>query len=670
MRQRRILTHKEGQLDSLERKLQIVASAIRGRRNSLQPINRLPTELLCTIFLNTQLNLSSFLPDDTEYNEHGNEWHSLLEVCRHWRGVVARCPLLWCTVDNTIITEKYLRRSQSAALTVYLGIKKPEFDHKALDLLLPHLSRVKELHMAVDGYESTQSVYTHPLLTSPAPALESLSIGTFGKDPVVAGGALPNLFGGHIPRLTKLDLEYFTTLTSTHFPNLTHICLSYQHEGTRQTTSAFLDFLEASGQTLEELALIRAGPTLEETLDIPPAPGRYVELPRLKEMNLGEWPATPLVGRFLSYLVTPGTADLYIWGTMLSDPFADLASVIPEDSSRLTNVQGITKWYLTHFFASQQGELLYTPFMAIVGSSTTGGNGSALHTYGPFQPTRLLETLPRFPLHNVRSFIVRDSSLQTNRFSTSSWKDILIKMGRLEELRILAFQSLGTTRAVLGALMPKEKDREGADTEESFSRTNSKLPSTPSSSSSPVAVVCPQLASIIIEHDADLASIFIAKLVKSRRKLGSTIERLRVLVFDPRGPSPSERPTSAAPPSSPGPSAPALLVPPPPPPPPLAPPHVTAPVPINHVDDQDLAEIEPEDDATYDSEMEFRIRSDEDYELLKACCYDIDGEESESDGAAKKWEVEFVHGTPLSRDLVPVGWPTNVWLRTGGGGGA
>ncbi|KAL0578232.1 hypothetical protein V5O48_003769 [Marasmius crinis-equi] len=629
---------------------------------------------------------------------------------------------MWRVVDNTNVSDVYLRRSQSAPLTVYLGIKKPEFQNDMLELLFPHLPRIREFHMAADGFElppdplnaapavtPTAALYSSPLLTSPAPMLESLSIGTYGKDPAVAGGILPVIFDSQMPRLTQVDLEYFTSWPRDHFHNLTHLCLSYQNEATRPTTSAFLDFLQSSAHTLEELALVRAGPTLEDALDLPPAPGRpRVHLPKLKEMNLGEWPATSNIGRFLSHLIIPPTADLYIWGTILSDPFADLASMIPADTSGLMNFQMITKWYLTHFFASQMGELLYTPFLAVVGSSKTGRQGAALHTYGPFQPARLLDTLPRFPLQEVKTFVVRDSSLQTNRFSTSSWKEILVKMSNLEELRILAFQSMGTTRGVLGALMPKDTDKDGVGDGEDMQpspltnghrlrpsdvtpTTKSQIlsPSMVSSSSSlsntQASLICPKLKSLTIEHDADLASIFIAKLVRSRRRAGSFIEKLKVLVFDPRGPggsrrmseSGASRPSSPNPPGPPPPpppphvngnppaQAPVITLPPPPPnfngqPPPIVivPPGPTQPPPPQS---PSSAGDDDDNESNYDSEAEYRIRSDESYELLRSCCDD-----AEPDSGDKRWDVEFVHGMPLSRDLVPPGWPTNVWVRTGG----
>ncbi|KAJ8087096.1 hypothetical protein PM082_005924 [Marasmius tenuissimus] len=706
------------ELDSLERKLQIVASAIRGRRNSLQKINQLPTELLSIIFHHVQLNLTSFLPDDTDYLDHGRDWQCMLQICRHWRGVIARCPGMWRVVDNTNVSEVYLRRSQSAPLTVYLGIKKPEFQRDVLDLLHPHLPRVREFHMAADGFELPQdltitdtanaspnaALYSSPLLTSPAPMLQSLSIGTYGKDPAVAGGALPALFSSQTPRLVQVDLEYFTSWPQDHFHNLTHLCLSYQNEPTRPSTQAFLDFLEASAHSLEELALVRAGPTLDDATDVPPLPGRRkVHLPQMRELNLGEWPTTSTIGRFLSHVVIPPTSDLYIWGTILSDPFADLASMIPADTSGLENLQAITKWYLTHFFASQIGELLYTPFLAIVGSSKAGRKGAALHTYGPFQPARLLETIPRFPLDDIGTFVVRDSSLQTNRFSMSSWKEILLKMNKLEELRVLAFQSMGTTRGVLGALMPK--DQMVVDDIPNSKGTNGHLagsssggrpgltttttsPSTQSSSSSlpktHPQVVCPRLRYLTIEHDADLASIFIAKLVRSRRRAGSYIEKLKVLVFDPRGPGGSRRistngdsRTGSPPPHPPGPTgstqAPPTItiLPPPPPPPPIVvvppPPGHHSHVPV-HIPQspsstaEDDNEDDGENDSNYDSEAEYRIRSDESYELLRSCCDDLVFE----DGWRPEWDVEFVHGMPLSRDLVPPGWPTNVWVRTGG----
>ncbi|KAG7090799.1 hypothetical protein E1B28_009883 [Marasmius oreades] len=676
-----LLKFSESELDSLERKLQIVASAIRGRRNSLQAVNQLPTEILSMIFHNVQLNLTSFLPDDTDYSDHGRDWQCLLHVCRHWRGIIARCPGMWRVVDNTNVSDVYLRRSQSTPLTVYLGIKKPDFQNNVLDLLHPHLPRIREFHMAADGFgvdatttTAGSTLYSCPLLTSPAPSLQSLSIGTYGKDPAVAGGVLPQLFHSQTPRLTQLDLEYFTSWPSNHFHNLTHICLSYQDESTRPTTSTFLDFLEASSQTLEELALVRAGPTLDDSDDVPPSPNRAkVHLPKLREMNLGEWPTPSPLGRFLSTLIIPSTTDLYIWGSVLSDPFADLSSVIPIDTSDLGNFQNIKRWFLTHFFASQVGELLYTPFLAVVGGGSE--SGPALHTYGPFQPSRLLETLPRFPLQDVKTFVVRDSSLQTNRFSTSAWKEILDKMDKLEELRILAFQSVGTTRGVLGALMPKGTEGSGVgDGDENQDQSQSqdqcqnhlvppsnhirgstpttKSPSMKSSSSSaPITPICPKLRYLTIEHDADLASIFIAKLVRARRRAGSCLEKLKVLVLDPRGPG-GRRSSVDSDGSS-------LS------PPPL--PHTNPPTTSNHLQiyTHPPPPAPPPTDDDSETEHEYRVRSDESYELLRSC---LDSEDYPGYNRSK-WEVEFVHGTPLSRDLVPSGWPTNVWIRTGGAAG-
>ncbi|KAF5379351.1 hypothetical protein D9757_007678 [Collybiopsis confluens] len=687
----------ESELDSLDRKLHIAASAVRGCRNSMQKINQLPPELLFNILSSAQLHLPSFLPDLSVYEDHGREWYSLLHVCRLWRGIIARSPSLWSTVDNTILQDKkhnvayeqYLLRSGGAPLTVYLGVKELTLRKKTLLALLKHLPRFRQLHITADLWEDSSSAPLYSHFTAPAPNLVSLTIRTDGKD--VVGGSLPPIFVGEMPRLTQLSLEHFTSWPSTYFHNLTALSLSDQAFN-RPTTLAFLEFISNSPQ-LETLALVRAGPTLSPNSDLVPPRNQIYSFPKLKHLSLGGWPTTMSISRFLSFLELTEETDVYIWGSVFGHSDADLEGLVPEDTTRLRNLGNVTRWYLTHFSVAQPGDLLYVPFTAIVRSVDEGeGEGStticppahststptssssattvnALHNYGVFRASQLLAALPRYPLHNITTFVLRDSSYQANRFRPAVWAQVFSRLTALEELRILAYQSTTTTRSVLTALLPvvpgdgerdegRDEDngegegdngeREGDNGERdaggderggggdaggepspssspspktkikieipkastsqrhrnvethassssssttprpgpssSHSRSHphphsrdqfqshsdyppssshvhpnaepfspsSSLSSSTSSFTSPLKgdhsrckVLCPNLRSLTIEHDPDLASIFISKVIKARRDHGCPIERLRILVFDPPygvGPSsPRER---------------------------------------------------------------------------------------------------------------------------------
>ncbi|KAH7874096.1 uncharacterized protein C8R40DRAFT_350929 [Lentinula edodes] len=386
----------------------------------------------------------------------------------------------------------------------------------------------------------------------------------------------------------------------------------------------------------------------------------------MRQLNLGGWPTTSTISRFLSYISLPPEADVFIWGSVFSNPDTDLTALLPANTNNLHNIQGITKWYLTHYSVAQPGDLLYVPFTAIVGSS------NSLHNYGVFRSSQLLATLPRYPLHNVTSFVLRDSSYQANRFKTSVWVEIFGKLKNLQELRILAYQSTTTTRSVLTALLPasskgaKKKDisqngnrreiHEGqkeagsstsnAANTESSGTGKSKVPtdeeqepenfhSPPRGDHSRCEVLCPRLTTLSVEHDPDLASIFITKLVKSRKEHGCPIASLIILVFDPQyGVSPSPRPRSTRSDHDVN--------------------NQNQNQNQNHQNGHHTAGVNAADDSSSTVSSrdilneEYNLRSKEDEELLKRHVK----------------EVRFEYKKPLSQDLVPRGWPTDAYRRT------
>uniref|UniRef100_A0A0W0EX32 Uncharacterized protein n=1 Tax=Moniliophthora roreri TaxID=221103 RepID=A0A0W0EX32_MONRR len=527
------------ELDEIERKLQIAASVLRGLRNSLQPVNRLPPELLSDIFLLSKQHLPSFLPlvrgGIRFFDNHS--WLAILHVCRLWRGVAARCPALWGTIDNLrggVNPQVCLKRSRGAPVDVFLSITGPEFkpiQPELVDALIPHIPRFRQFHINTDGWFDPTPIYGS--LKEPAPDLVSLSIVTKGRD--VVGGVLPSIFNDDMPKLRQLTLEHFTSWPTTYFTNLTHCCLFDQWDATatsRPTTSQFLDFLESS-PGLEELALVRAGPARLDVDDFPAVSpsNRVIELPRLRELSLGDWPSSPMIARFLSHLSMPSTTQIFLWGQRFptgtgSDVDADatLASFLPTDLTHIRPLLNLREIWITRMPDTwAQGEC---PFVAVLNET--------LYLWGFYTVQEMQPLVEKLPLENVEKLQLRDCFSYPERVTGEMWSVFFRRMERLEKLTILARHCPIVTRAVLGVLRPKKEKvtthGKGMDKEESVaSSSNAKKKKTEVED----VLICPRLSHIRIEDNPHIPTLFISSLAKHRRRRGSPIKTLEVLYFDP-----------------------------------------------------------------------------------------------------------------------------------------
>ncbi|KAJ7158835.1 hypothetical protein C8R46DRAFT_1110491 [Mycena filopes] len=427
-----------------KKRLQITCAQLRGMRNSLQPINRLPPELLTHIFSEAQIRLPCFLPlppsGGHDYlTGDWYEWLWLLQVCRHWRGVIACSPALWSNVCSSNNSLEFLRRSRGADLTVYLGVRHRGFSLSLIEALTPHTSRFKEFHMVAEGPE-LQDVLKQKLFSFPAGRLESLLIDMEGVDDLTS--VLPPVFCGHMPKLKHLALGYFTSWPKGYFHNLTSVCLHHQPESSWPSTTEFLDFL-AHSPAVEEIALIRGGPMRASGTDIFPAAGRFISLKHLRKLDIGEWPSAFTIARFLSHLALPRTTELYIWGYIFRD-HEDIGSILPQNVSRLRNLKAIRNWYFI-----RQTEPAYITFklIALVGST--------LYITGAFPHSQISPAaISRYPLKKVRSLTLREDSTQIRRFRVSDWKAIFRLVPALDSLYILATGSPQCTRAIMSALRP------------------------------------------------------------------------------------------------------------------------------------------------------------------------------------------------------------------------
>ncbi|KAH6912266.1 hypothetical protein BKA70DRAFT_1535609 [Coprinopsis sp. MPI-PUGE-AT-0042] len=240
--------------------------------NAAQPVNRLPPEILTTIFKAWLGSRGSF-PEPTSGLLHRHrELKSLCTTCKHWYEVAKTLPDLWTTIipNETRITRapESVQFAKQRPLTVLYRLSGQSGKMSAPALLRlagafdDMVERVSHLYLT-ECYWGTVWI----LMRSQAPLLESLSLELGARNFEIrneepgqhwALNRMPLLFGGHTPELKQLHLLYAPRWRN-EFKNLTYICLMDQPQAGRYSLSEFLEFLSCSPR-LEKLKLHNAGP--------------------------------------------------------------------------------------------------------------------------------------------------------------------------------------------------------------------------------------------------------------------------------------------------------------------------------------------------------------------------------------------------------------------------
>ncbi|KAJ7585335.1 hypothetical protein C8J56DRAFT_121115 [Mycena floridula] len=482
-------------LDAIEHRLQVAAANLRGYRNSRRPIHQLPPEILTEIFTLTQPLVSSFCPWEVltfDYTKAARDWRVLLTVCRRWRGIIAMSPGLWATISEQKDTSAFLKRSRSAPFIVNWWQHPQQLSAETLDVLADHRHRLSQLHFYVF---QDLTLLNHRFMTQSVPQLFSLTVVPFEP---VGNLTLPPLFGGQTPKLRQLALRYFTSWPTGYFYNLTHFCLYAQPDHIfRPSTTTFLDFIEHSPR-LEILTLMDAGPTKEDETDLPPVPtGRMVSLPTLRTLNISSAP-TFATTRLLSHLTMAQETEIYVLSRLsLIVPDTDIASLLPPQSSHLSNLSSITECVISRLPDSHyvQNPLHYF-----------GIADSQLHIQTTFTPIQFMPFHNQYPLSNIRKFTIRDRGThETGILSAELWKDCFTAMPTLQSIRILSsLLANSVTRNIVTALY-----------------SHSPEPST--------SLLCSLLEEMRIEDEYELPTLRLYTLVKQRAKKGCPIQRLIIL---------------------------------------------------------------------------------------------------------------------------------------------
>ncbi|KAI0350085.1 hypothetical protein OH77DRAFT_1431362 [Trametes cingulata] len=172
--------------------------------NARAPVNRCPIEIFGMIFLEAL--------DDIEANV--KQLVTLTHVCSHWRRIIHGTPALYQSfaIAHPSLTECHLERSLTLPLDIVIDQRGRGLGPTAqnLDLLQPHVGRVRSLRIILDGF-CLSTVLLDYLQGLPHHILESLSVANTRSSGRISPSpwslVLPSRVGSVLRDLTVLCLE-------------------------------------------------------------------------------------------------------------------------------------------------------------------------------------------------------------------------------------------------------------------------------------------------------------------------------------------------------------------------------------------------------------------------------------------------------------------------------
>ena len=323
---------------------------LRHRRNAIAPISSLPTEVIAFI-----LSISRHLFRGFAHEKPNHlAWLRVTHVCHHWREIALNNSLFWSHIDFTDFTSastaEMLVRAKKAPLHLtawFLGFPRDHARFIAFTKeLQSHVANICHLDIRADAV-----FLRRPLkrLSSPAPTLESLSLGAEGIATRSRTTIPDTLFGGTAPRLFSLKLCRCNI--SWKSPLLNGLRSLQIYEPSKHARPSLADWLDALDQMpqLKNLDLHSASPI------VPPFPldvKRTVTLPFLTDLNI--YASAGECSLALSHLVLPVLTKLCIEAKSDLDgsdvlqllPYVARHSHGPQDTQPLQNI--IIRGYIDH----------------------------------------------------------------------------------------------------------------------------------------------------------------------------------------------------------------------------------------------------------------------------------------------------------------------------------
>lgn len=362
--------------------------ARRAHNTTRVPINKLPPELLSTIFLLLTSSPSSSLATTSfPYSPR-----PISQVCYFWRCVALSEPLLWARTLNLHDGPKWvmetLRRSGECLIDV-VGCSRSGTGSRSLgknsgnilNVILKELRRIRRLHLTIERKEEWR-VLVDWLSRCEAPVLESLAVKSLVRRVAMPGGGVSLALNGHGhgfgdgtfgPFGTSIGfgaafgggVEDVMRLSEGLFqgsaPKLKNLSLTMVSLGTNNPSwlskLTALQVTDLEDQYLmsvwEWLSIVRQTPLLETlTLrsvfanEAPPENPSDAEKVVLKKLKSVELKGTMMeTCEFLERLVIPGECRIHMDTKRANNAHAArmLSEFLRERKMRAENMEGILK---------------------------------------------------------------------------------------------------------------------------------------------------------------------------------------------------------------------------------------------------------------------------------------------------------------------------------------
>jgi hypothetical protein len=291
------------------------------------PVNGLPTELLADIF-----DVGTHLEDDPDSDSDHRLPFSVLvsHVCRLWRSVAVGSPSFWTTISFSKRPpferpKVWIDRSKPLPIDVF--INHQETMDEVFDIIVPHVTRWRELKVWVNKDTAMENVLTRLAQCASAPLLEILSVHHWNPEGYRPESPLVP-FHGNAPRLSYVALQdVVIDWSSPLFHDLVKFELSNEARNMymRPSWADFSRILRESPR-LTNLTLAYSGPAgpptdwQDELIELPSLENfslmyydsrwvsslfRRLSMPNLKKLSLDFHGVEGDYSQFIHQLATP-----------------------------------------------------------------------------------------------------------------------------------------------------------------------------------------------------------------------------------------------------------------------------------------------------------------------------------------------------------------------------
>ncbi|KAG8805210.1 hypothetical protein FRC17_005676 [Serendipita sp. 399] len=194
---------------------------LRLKINAMTDVARLPTEILCSIFIMVA-------------NDSSNRSHipilTLTQVCRHWRKVAIALPMLWTSIYPSMTVRdlaRNLRRSNGLPLDFTISGIQGTAEH--WEYFHEHIGRCRKITIKEIPTEWIADL--QPWLDNPAPLLEELVLSAVPSQSPISSDLDLSFFDQATPRLWRVRLDTIIVPRSSFhlLLNITHLEFAFGH---------------------------------------------------------------------------------------------------------------------------------------------------------------------------------------------------------------------------------------------------------------------------------------------------------------------------------------------------------------------------------------------------------------------------------------------------------